>query len=186
MMSELTFEINHKLFNKIYLPYIEDDDKRKTRLQIFFGGASSGKSFYIAQRIVLDTLAGRNTLVLRNVARTLRGSCWNEVTKAITRMRLMDEFDISKTEMLVTSSRCGSQILFAGLDDVEKIKLPKPMPISLCFVAFISWAKQLKFFRHKKKYWCPTLKPAARWPTAVLPTHLKHLQRLTLIILCIS
>ena len=125
-MSELTFDINHKLFNKIYLPYIEDDDKRKTRVQIFFGGASSGKSFYIAQRIVLDTLAGRNTLVLRNVARTLRGSCWNEVTKAITRMRLMDEFDISKTEMLVTSSRYGSQILFAGLDDVEKIKSITP------------------------------------------------------------
>ena len=126
MMSELTFDINPKLFNDKYLPYIRNDDKIKTRVQIFFGGASSGKSFFIAQRIVTDTLQGRNTLVLRNVARTIRGSCWNEVVKAITRMRLNDEFDISKTEMLITSRRYGSQILFAGLDDVEKIKSITP------------------------------------------------------------
>ena len=126
MMSELTFDINPKLFNEKYLPFIRNDDKIKTRVQIFFGGASSGKSFFIAQRIVTDTLKGRNTLILRNVARTIRGSCWNEVVKAVTRMRLNDEFDISKTEMLITSRRYGSQILFAGLDDVEKIKSITP------------------------------------------------------------
>lgn len=126
MMSELTFDINPKLFNEKYLPYIRNDDKIKTRVQIFFGGASSGKSLFLAQRVVLDTLTGRNTLALRNTARYIRGSCWNEIVKAITRMRLNDEFDISKTEMLITSRRYGSQILFAGLDDVEKIKSITP------------------------------------------------------------
>ncbi len=110
-------------FNEVYIPYIKDCIKR---VQIFYGGASSGKSYFIAQRIVTDTLKGRDTLVLRNVARTLRGSCWNEVVKAINRMSLQALFTISKTEMLITSERNGAQILFAGLDDVEKIKSITP------------------------------------------------------------
>jgi phage terminase large subunit len=113
-----------KLYNDKYYKRLKDD----TRLQIFFGGASSGKSFFIAQRIVLDTLAGRNTLVLRNVARTLRGSCWNEVIKAINALKpiLRDCFNVSKSEMLITAMNNGAQILFAGLDDVEKIKSITP------------------------------------------------------------
>jgi phage terminase large subunit len=41
-------------------------------------------------------------------------------------MGLTDYFAIGKTEMLITSTRRGSQILFAGLDDVEKIKSITP------------------------------------------------------------
>lgn len=111
-----------RLYNDVYYQRLKDD----TRLQIYFGGASSGKSYFIAQRVVTDTLAGRNTLVLRNVARTIRGSCWNEVTKAITTMRLSEWFNVSKSEMLITAVNNGAQILFAGLDDVEKIKSITP------------------------------------------------------------
>jgi phage terminase large subunit len=111
-----------KYFNDKYWERLKDN----TRVQIYFGGASSGKSYYIAQRLVLDTMAGRNTLVLRNVARTIRGSCWNEVCKAITVMRFNEWFNISKSEMLITAVNNGAQILFAGLDDVEKIKSITP------------------------------------------------------------
>jgi phage terminase large subunit len=75
---------------------------------------------------VLDTLKGRNTLVLRNVAKTLRGSCWNEITKAIRAFGLGDLFEVSKTEMVITAKNNQCQILFAGLDDVEKIKSITP------------------------------------------------------------
>lgn len=113
-----------ELYNDKYYMRLWDN----TRLQIYFGGASSGKSFFIAQRIALDTLNGRNTLVLRKVARTLRGSCWNEVIKAITALprTLRDCFNVSKSEMLITATNNGAQILFAGLDDVEKIKSITP------------------------------------------------------------
>lgn len=111
-----------ELYNDKYYGRLLDS----TRVQIFFGGASSGKSYFIAQRLVTDTLSGRNTLVLRNVARTLRGSCWNEVTKAIATMRLVQWFNISKSEMLITATNNGAQILFSGLDDSEKIKSITP------------------------------------------------------------
>ena len=102
-----------KLYNDAYYRRLKDN----TRVQIYFGGASSGRSYFVAQRIVLDTLAGRNTLVLRNVARTLRGSCWNEVIKAINALKpiLRDCFNVSKSEMLITAMNNGAQILFAGL-----------------------------------------------------------------------
>ena len=68
--------------NAVYLPYLQSP----RRYQIFFGGASSGKSCFLATRAVLDTLQGRSTLVIRQVARTLRTSCWNEIGKAAAKV----------------------------------------------------------------------------------------------------
>ena len=118
----MTIKARRKYVNYAYYDYLDDD----TRTQIFFGGASSGKSYFIAQRIVADTVRGRNTLVLRNVARTLRGSCWNEIVKAISKVPYKQWFSISKTEMIITATNNGAQILFSGLDDSEKIKSITP------------------------------------------------------------
>ena len=96
------------------------------RVQIFYGGASSGKSVFLAQRDVLDVLAGgRNILVCRQVGRTLRGSVVQEVNKVIAKWGLRQLFDINKTDGTVTCKN-GYQIVFAGLDDVEKLKSLTP------------------------------------------------------------
>lgn len=108
--------------NPVYRPHLENTH----RYQIYFGGAGSGKSVFLATRCVLDALQGRNILIVRQVARTLRGSCWNEVTKAISRLGLSGLFHISKTEGTITARNNGAQLLFAGLDDVEKIKSLTP------------------------------------------------------------
>lgn len=108
--------------NAVYLPHLFSE----RRCQIFFGGASSGKSCFLATRLVLDTLRGRNTLVARRIARTLRTSCWNEVQKAAARLNLSGCFRFNRSEMTVTARNNGAQILFAGLDDVEKIKSLSP------------------------------------------------------------
>ena len=80
------------IINKAYRPHLQNNH----RYQIYFGGAGSGKSVFLATRCVLDALTGRNTLVVRQVARTLRGSCWNEVLKAIRRLNLSPLFSVSK------------------------------------------------------------------------------------------
>lgn len=110
------------LFNPVYFPYL----RCAARTQIFFGGSSSGKSSFLAQRCVLDVLSGRNVLIVRKVGRTLRGSCWNEVQKAIRLFRAENRFHVSLSDMTVTCRANGRQILFAGLDDVEKIKSLTP------------------------------------------------------------
>ena len=108
--------------NKVYKPYLQDT----TRYQLFFGGAGSGKSVFLATRCLLDALSGRNTLVVRQVARTLKGSCWNEICKAMDRLGLNALFTLSKTDMTITCRLNSAQILFAGLDDAEKIKSLTP------------------------------------------------------------
>ncbi|MBQ8082481.1 MAG: PBSX family phage terminase large subunit [Clostridia bacterium] len=119
-MATLAFDVTQ--LNPVYRPYLTDTH----RYQIFFGGSSSGKSVFLATRAVLDVLQGRNILVARKVGHTLRASVWNEVGKAIDRLGIQDQFDIRTSEMTVTARANGAQILFAGLDDVEKIKSLTP------------------------------------------------------------
>ena len=94
--------------------------------QIYFGGSSSGKSYFLCQKIVLDNLNGANWLICRNVANTIKKSTFNEIKKAISRMNLSEYFRINGTDMVITNLLNGRQILFAGLDDTEKIKSISP------------------------------------------------------------
>ena len=117
-----TITIKAGVLNTVYTPYLFDEHK----YQLFYGGSSSGKSYFLATRCALDVLHGRNYLVVRKVARTLRESCWNEILKAISRMGLKDYFTVNKSDMTITGKLNGCQILFAGLDDVEKVKSITP------------------------------------------------------------
>lgn len=110
------------LLNRVYRPHLQSED----RYQIFFGGSGSGKSVFLATRCVLDALQGRNILIVRKVGRTIRSSCWNEVVKAIGRLGLSALFHIHKSENYIEAVNNGAQILFAGLDDVEKVKSLTP------------------------------------------------------------
>jgi phage terminase large subunit len=118
MTRKVKLNVSTKIFNKVYVPYLNDN----TPTQIFYGGSSSGKSVFMAQRTVLDMMAGgRNYLVIRNVAKTIRGSAYNEIIKAIKDMKLDSFFTVLKSELTITCFN-GYQILFCGLDDPEKIK----------------------------------------------------------------
>lgn len=117
-----TIRLNPKTINEVYLPHLQDQH----RYQIYYGGSSSGKSVFLATRAVLDVLQGRNYLVVRKVQRTIAKSCWNEIQKAIIRLKLLPYFSINKSDLTITAKNNGAQILFAGLDDVEKVKSITP------------------------------------------------------------
>lgn len=112
-------------------------------MQIFFGGSSSGKSYFICQKIVLDNLNGVNWLICRNVANTIRRSTFNEIKKAISKMGLSSYYRINSTDMLITNILNGRQIMFAGLDDPEKIKSISPADDVLHRV-FVEEATEIK------------------------------------------
>lgn len=121
----INLDISPDVFNNIY---IKHQLHNNNRYQIYFGGSSSGKSFSLAQRTILDVLSGkRNYLVVRNVQSTIKRSCLNEITKAINNFKLRDYFDINKTDMIITCNINQKQILFCGLDDVEKVKSITPI-----------------------------------------------------------
>jgi len=115
-------ELHEEVFNPVYLPYLDCT----ARTQIFYGGSSSGKSVFLAQRAVYHLLAGgHNYLVCREVGRTVRGSVAQEIGKVIDGWNVRSLFDTNKTDGTITCKN-GYQIIFVGLDDVEKIKSITP------------------------------------------------------------
>ena len=108
--------------NKVYLPYFN----KPQFTQIFYGGSSSGKSYFLGQKVVLDNMNGVNWLICRNTASTINKSVFNEVMKAISRMGLAQYYAVNRTNMTITNVLNGRQILFCGLDDPEKIKSITP------------------------------------------------------------
>lgn len=116
------FQLPWKTINKAYRHYLNDD----TRFQIYFGGSSSGKSRFLAQRCVLDLIqGGRNYLIARKVGGTIRRSVFNEIEKTINDWKLKDHFTVNKSDLVITCEN-GYQALFAGMDDIEKLKSITP------------------------------------------------------------
>lgn len=116
--KSLTVKIDPGLYNPAYFDFIDTP----TRVQIFFGGASSGKSRFLAQRAVFDLLkGGRNYLIVRKVANTLRKSVFTECLKVIEQYNLRRIFRVNKSELTITCLN-GYQSYFVGCDDPEKLK----------------------------------------------------------------
>ena len=132
--------------NPKYLEHLKDDH----RVQIFYGGSSSGKSFFLGQRIVLDILDGkRNYLVVRNVLASIRRSTFNEIVKAIYDMEVQQYFKINNTEFSITYTLNNKQIIFAGCDNVEKLKSITPINGVITDV-FIEEATEISYNSYKQ------------------------------------
>ena len=120
--ADVSIEIDRKVFNAVYIPKLKD----MARVQILYGGSSSGKSKFKAQQVVVDIMAGgRNYLVCRQVGRTIRGSVAQEIGRVIREWDLEALFHINKSDGTVTCIN-DYQVIFAGLDDVEKLKSITP------------------------------------------------------------
>ena len=108
--------------NDIYIPHL----KNYARTQIFYGGSASGKSVFLAQRCVLDLLGGnRNYLVCRAIGRYSRKSTWMEVSAVIAENDLDHLFTSRIAEGIIECAN-GSQAIFVGLDDTQKLKSIRP------------------------------------------------------------
>lgn len=123
MIVNVEVSIDKEVINKAYRRYLKADQPT----QIFYGGSASGKSVFLAQRCVIDVFnGGRNYLCVRNVKTTVRNSIFNEIVKTISRFKMLPYFNINRSDLVITCEN-GYQILFSGLDDVEKIKSITPV-----------------------------------------------------------
>ena len=135
--------------NPAYLPYMN----KEQFLQIFFGGSSSGKSYFISDKIVINNLDGCNWLCCRNVAKTIRNSIFNEITKSISNMGVKSLYSINKSDMVITCKVNNKQILFCGLDDVEKVKsiTPQDGVLERIFIEEATEVKREAYLQLKKR-----------------------------------
>ena len=117
---DVNIKISKKVFNDVYLPYIENED----RYLIFYGGGSSGKSYFIAQRWVYKLLQPKkcNLLIVRQTGDTNRRSTFPLIKQVLSNWNISEHFKINESDMRIVCKLTGNEVAFAGLDDVEKIK----------------------------------------------------------------
>lgn len=113
--------VNYKKLNPngfYCLQYFGDDT---IRFIVLYGGSSSGKSYSVAQAILIQTLLdGENTLVMRKVGASILKTIYEDFRVAANGLNIRNFFRFTQN-----SIRCiynGSRIDFSGLDDPEKIK----------------------------------------------------------------
>lgn len=120
MMNDIKINISKKVFNKPFIPYLANDK----RYLIFYGGSGSGKSYYIVQRYIYKMLKHKrmNLLVVRNTGKTNRDSTFALFKQIINKWNLSKYFKINESDLRIRSLLNTNEIIFAGLDDVEKLK----------------------------------------------------------------
>jgi phage terminase large subunit len=135
------YKISKDSFNKAFLPYLQSN----ARTEIFYGGGGSGKSYFLAQRDLLEIMGKKNNniLIMRKVAASNHNSTFADFKNVLnnwdTDFRKQDElnkrsirplssfFKInnSKGDERIIFSPTGNEILFGGCKDeneLEKIK----------------------------------------------------------------
>ena len=116
----VNIRISKKVFNDIYIPYLDNTD----RYLVFYGGGSSGKSYFIAERYIYKLIHPTrcNILVVRQTGDTNRRSTFPLLKQVISSWNLSKHFKINESDMRIKCLLTGNEVAFAGLDDVEKIK----------------------------------------------------------------
>lgn len=109
--------MSQMVINDIYLKYFIPS---KERYCILIGGRGSGKSYSIAQKLILRCSQERNhkILIVRKTLPALKRSCWSLIRRIIEDLKIPNQ--INKTELNITIN--SNQLLFLSLDDPEKIK----------------------------------------------------------------
>ncbi|EFZ35148.1 PBSX family phage terminase large subunit [Ligilactobacillus ruminis] len=118
----LNFPKPAKVFNKQIYDNLFDYDHF---IEVWYGGASSGKSHGVVQKVVLKACRKwpypRKILWLRKVDRTIKDSIFADVLDCLSTWRLLPLCKVNKSDRTINLPN-GAVFLFKGMDDPEKIK----------------------------------------------------------------
>lgn len=113
--------VNYKKLNPNGFYCLQFFNDETIRFIILYGGSSSGKSYSVAQTILIQTLYdGENTLVMRKVGASILKTIYEDYKVSAKNLGIDKMFRFTQN-----SIRCiynGAKIDFSGLDDPEKIK----------------------------------------------------------------
>lgn len=116
--NKLTLNIDEDIFSDVYWK-INDVD---TRFLVLFGGGSSGKSISVAQRSIIKGLRKKKRILyIRKVEKTIKESTFNDIKKWLNEFNLKPYYRATVSPPNIYLAN-GTEFLFRGLDDPEKIK----------------------------------------------------------------
>lgn len=105
-------------YNEVYSDFFNTT----TRYNVIYGGGGSGKSEYIAQRLLYRCLEEGDLqyAIIRKNASTLRNSVYQLCKNIVNRWGITEEFRFFDGRLEVHCN--GNKIIFLGCDDPEKLK----------------------------------------------------------------
>lgn len=116
---KINLTLSKKIFNDVYFPYLAD---YSNRYEVYYGGAGSRKSVFIAQKLIVKMCASpRKVLIIRKYGTTLKDSVFQLFIDILKKWKLYDYCKINLSNFTITLPN-GSVALFKGLDDGEKVK----------------------------------------------------------------
>lgn len=117
-MAQINLNLKKSLFVPKFYPLLLDYSKR---WEFWCGSAGSGKSYTIAQRLIIRCCNEPiRVLVCRRYATTLRNSCFALFKEILAKWQLTNYVKIRETDMSIIFPN-GSQIIMVGLDTEEKL-----------------------------------------------------------------
>ncbi|VSZ18929.1 terminase large subunit [Streptococcus pneumoniae] len=121
----MTIKLNispSKVFNRHIYDHLFDYD---TFTEVHYGGASSGKSHGVFQKIVIKALKdwkkSRKILVLRKVGATVRDSVFADVQATLSYFGILNMCKVNMSAFRIELPN-GAEFIFKGMDNPEKIK----------------------------------------------------------------
>ena len=115
----IKLNIARSLFNDAYFPYLFDYTHR---YEVLYGRAGSGKSVFIAQKILCKACTSkRKVLIIRKYATTLKDSVFQLFIDQLKKWKVYKFCKVNMSTYTITLPN-ESVLLFKGLDDPEKIK----------------------------------------------------------------
>ena len=112
-------KLNPAIFNTWVYKHIDDYSHR---IEVYVGGAGSGKSYGATQKVLLKALKYKRTvLVIRKIQRTIKHSIWALMLTHLRNSGYYEQCRINRSDFEIELPN-GSIFIFKGLDDEEKIK----------------------------------------------------------------
>ena len=118
-MARIILNLKKSLFNDCYYPHLLD---YTNRYEVYYGGAGSGKSVFIAQKLLVKACRKkRKVLIIRKYGTTLKDSVFQLIVDMLKKWQIYDSCKVNLSTYTITLPN-ESVFLFKGMDDSEKIK----------------------------------------------------------------
>lgn len=117
-MAQVNLTLKKSLFIPKFYPYLFD---YSSRWECWMGGAGSGKSYFITQKIIIRCCQEPiRVLVCRRYASTLRNTCFALFKEILTKWKLAPYVKINESDFRIRFDN-GSEIIMTGLDEETKL-----------------------------------------------------------------
>ena len=117
-MAQIQLNLKKSMFVPKFYTLLTDYSHR---WEFWVGSAGSGKSYTIAQKIIIRCCRERiRVVVCRRYGTTLRNTCFSLLKEILTKWKLISYVKIRETDMNIRFPN-GSEIILLGLDEETKL-----------------------------------------------------------------